>query len=385
MDMVWRTMTLLLLPLLAATVACTSPHHPSSGHAAAAVDSAAVADSLLRVKADSAVRALTPEQRAGMLLMPAMFTRHDAPTLRQLRHYALDIHAGGIVLLRGDTLSARIIADTLRSMGRADMILSIDAEWGLGMRLEDAPSYPVNGELSTYASEKLMRSYGSRVAQQCRRLGITMVLGPVVDVVPEGGQSIMSRRSFGADPARVARLASAYARALEEGGVISVAKHFPGHGSVPEDSHRTLPVLHKSLHLMMSQDLLPFRIYVEGGMSGIMVGHIAVPAVDPDIQPAAVSAAVITDLLRNDMKFRGLILTDALNMGGAEGAPAWKAVAAGADLVLAPADTDAARRDILAAIERGDLTQADVDGHCRRIFYYIYKLRSPHRCPNPSR
>ena len=384
MDMVWRTMTLLLLPLLAATVACSSPHHPSSGHAAAAVDSAAVADSLLRVKADSAVRALTPEQRAGMLLMPAMFTRHDTPTLRQLRHYALDIHAGGIVLLRGDTLSARIIADTLRSLGRADMILSIDAEWGLGMRLEDAPSYPVNGELSTYASEKLMRSYGSRVAQQCRRLGITMVLGPVVDVVPEGRQSIMSRRSFGADPARVARLASAYALALEEGGVISVAKHFPGHGSVPEDSHRTLPVLHKSLHLMMSQDLLPFRIYVEGGMSGIMVGHIAVPAVDPDIQPAAVSAAVITDLLRNDMKFQGLILTDALNMGGAEGAPAWKAVAAGADLVLAPSDTDAARRDILAAIERGDLTQAEVDGHCRRIFYYIYKLRSP-RSPNPPR
>lgn len=259
------------------------------------------ADSLARRGADSAVRALTPRQRCGMLLMPSIFARADAPTLAQLRDYALREYVGGVVLLRGDTASVRVLTDSLRRWGREDMLVAIDAEWGLGMRLSDAPVYPKSRELGRTATAQAMYDYGLSIAGQCRRLGINMVLGPVADVVPGDIRTYMSARSLGGDPDSVAMLVCAYARGLEGGGVISVAKHFPGHGAVRTDSHKSLPVIYKSLHSLEEEDLLPFRRYVEAGLSGVMIGHMAVAAVDGARRSAAVSEAVMTELLRGEI------------------------------------------------------------------------------------
>lgn len=321
--------------------------------------------------ADSVCAAMTLRQKVAQLFMPAVYASADYWTLRQIREYA-DSCVGGIVLLKGDSKSASEVADSMRLYNEVDPFVAIDAEWGLAMRLVDAPEFPANNVISPAADDRLMYDYGSELARECRLLGINMVLGPVVDVSVPGG--FMNRRSFGNDPVRVADLAIAYARGLEDGDVISVAKHFPGHGSVTADSHRRKGVIERSLNEMDSVDLYPFRRWIEQRLSGVMVGHLAVPSIDSEMRPAAVSHTVITDLLRDDLGFSGLVLTDALNMRGAEGYGALDAVRAGADIIVAPDGTFDEMRSIVRAVNDGTLSEQTLDGHVRRILFYKYLL-----------
>lgn len=319
--------------------------------------------------ADSVASTLTMRQKVAQLFMPALFARNDYWTLRQLQEYA-DSCIGGVILLKGDISGAKALIDSMALWAQVPSFIAIDAEWGLAMRLVDAPEFPANGRLSQGVDDQLMYDYGNELARECRVLGINMVLGPVVDVSSPG--SFMSMRSFGDDPKRVADLAIAYARGLEDGDVISVAKHFPGHGSVMADSHKQKGVIERSLNEMDSVDIYPFRQWVEQRLTGIMVGHLAVPSVDPDMLPAAVSPAVINDLLRKDLDFKGLVLTDALNMKGVEGHGAEEAIGAGADIVIAPSDTYQAISQILAQIDEGKLDPAIIDEHVRQVLFYKY-------------
>lgn len=324
--------------------------------------------------ADSLLREMTLEERVGQCFMPAIYASGDPYTMRRLREYIDSLHVGGVVLLKGDLESAARMAR--EGLGeRIPLFMAIDAEWGLGMRLKDAPDFPRNGRLSPKADEELLFEYGSEVARECRRVGINMVLGPVIDV-SENPRGVIGSRSFGGDPERVADLGVAYARGLESGRVISVAKHFPGHGSPGGDSHRGKQVIVRSLHHLDSIDLYPFRSYIDSGLTGVMVGHLAVPAIDPESLPAAVSPVVIGDLLRGELGFTGLVLTDALNMGGAEGHKAASALRAGADIVVAPADT---RREIETVLERvisGAMPVEVIDDRCRRILFYKWLVRA---------
>ena len=325
--------------------------------------------------ADSVLRNMTLEQRVGQLFMPAIYTSDDAYTMRLLHSYINDMHVGGVVLLKGNLNSAAAMSAAGASAD-VPLFISIDAEWGLGMRLKDAPDFPRNGRISKQADEELLYDYGREVARECRRVGINMVLGPVIDVV-ENPKGVIGSRSFGGDPERVANLGVAYARGLESGGVVSVAKHFPGHGSPRGDSHRELPMISRSLHTLDSIDLHPFRSYVDAGLSGVMVGHLAVPAIDPQRRPAAVSEIVINELLRGELGFSGLVLTDALNMGGVDGYGAAAAIAAGADIVVAPKDTQSEIADVLSKLKTnssgnqklGEINEAVINDRCRRILF----------------
>lgn len=322
-----------------------------------------------RAKADSLAATLTLRQKVAQLFMPALYASDDYWTLRQLREYA-DSTIGGIVLLKGDIAGAKALADTMCRYSRVAPFMAIDAEWGLAMRLVDAPEFPDNSSLNPGVDDQLMYDYGHELARECRQIGINMVLGPVVDVsVPNG---FMRRRSFGADPHRVADLAIAYARGLEDGDVISVAKHFPGHGSVSADSHKRTGVIDRSLNEMDSIDLYPFRRWVEQRLSAVMVGHLAVPSIDPAMLPAAVSPTVITDLLRDDLGFSGLVLTDAINMKGASGYGAVDAFRAGADIVLVPEDTFKEIGRVVQAVEEGALDEAVIDAALRRVLFHKY-------------
>jgi beta-glucosidase-like glycosyl hydrolase len=319
--------------------------------------------------ADSVCATLTLRQKVAQLFMPAIYASDDIWTLRQIRQYA-DSCIGGVVLLKGDSGSAAAIADTIQSRGKVHSFIAIDAEWGLAMRLADAPEFPANNAISDKADEQLLYDYGRELARECRLIGINMVLGPVVDVsVPN---SFMRRRSFGENPQRVADLALAYARGLEDGDVVSVAKHFPGHGSVSSDSHKRKGVIERSLNEMDSVDLYPFRRWVEQRLTGIMVGHLAVPSIDSEMRPAAVSRTVITDLLRDDLGFSGLILTDALNMKGAEGYGSTDAIWAGADIVVAPDDTFREVADVVKAVEEGVISREEIDRRVRKILFYKF-------------
>lgn len=319
--------------------------------------------------ADSVTSTLSLRQKIAQLFMPALFASADYWTLRQVKEYA-DSCVGGIMLLKGDVEGAGCLIDTFADHSALGPIVAIDAEWGLSMRLAGAPWFPSAPEISPEADDQLMYDYGREVARECRALGINMVLGPVVDVAVPG--SFMRKRALGGDARRVADLSLAYARGLEDGNVISVAKHFPGHGSVSEDSHKQKGVIARSFHEMDSVDLYPFRRWVAQKLTGIMVGHLAVPAIDSEMLPAAVSYTVITDLLRNDLEFRGLILTDAINMKGAEGYGSVDALRAGADIVLAPADTPREIESVLESVNIGILTEEAINAKVRNILFHKY-------------
>lgn len=321
--------------------------------------------------ADSVSAQMSVERMAAQLLMPAVYASDDYWTIRRIAEYA-DMGVGGIVLLKGDIKGAAAVADSLLKFGDIPPFVAIDAEWGLAMRLSDAPEFPDNCSIAPDVDEETMYSYGRELARECRLIGVNMVLGPVLDVADNGGR--MRRRSFGGDPGRVADLGIAYARGIEDGNVVSVAKHFPGLGSVAVDSHKSKGVVERSLQKMDSVDLYPFRRWVEQRLTGVMVGHLAVPSIDSRMLPAAVSPTVINGLLRNELGFRGLVITDAMNMGGASGYGSDMALKAGADIMLAPVDTKKEIDRIAEAVKRGEVSPGMLRERVRRILFYKYMV-----------
>lgn len=328
---------------------------------------------------DSVCGSMDERQRVGQLFMPAIYARTTGPDLVALKDYMNRLHVGGVILLKGDISAAAELVDTMLRMDCVNPFVAIDAEWGLAMRLKDAPRFPMNGRLGLDVDENRMYEYGREIAEECRRIGINMVLGPVLDVARQG--SFIGRRSFGSDRMRVADLGVAYARGLEDGNVISVAKHFPGHGGVGSDSHKGLPVIYRSLNQLDSVDLYPFRRYVESGLTGVMIGHLYVPALDYDKRPAGASRTVVTDLLRDGMRFNRLVLTDAWSMEGAAGFDVVESLRAGVDIVLAPVQTGEAIESVLGALRRGELSRKEIDDKVKRIlmFKYLFSIHDQRR------
>lgn len=325
---------------------------------------------------DSVMQMMTLEEMVGQLFMPASYASSDYFTIKQLVKYAADNHVGGIVFLKGDIVSQKTLSDTLRSFSDIPMFIAIDAEWGLGMRLRDAPVYPMNGRLSKLNDEQLMYEYGHEVARQSREIGINMILGPVLDVVDKSVKNAIGNRSFGDNPHKVAELAVAYARGMEDGNVMSVGKHFPGHGSATGDSHYVLPKVYRDKVNLDSIDFFPFRVYSDAGLSAIMVGHLYVPSIDEIERSSAISPVVTTDYLKNKIGFEGLVLTDAINMKGATGSNqlGLQALIAGADIVLAPENTSQEIRNVIDAVLKGELSIDSIKNKCRRILMYKYRF-----------
>lgn len=311
------------------------------------------------------------EEMVGQLLMPSVYARLDWETVEKVKGYIRDCHVGGLLLLKGDLESAGALTDTLQSLSPVGAFVAIDAEWGLRMRLMGAPSFPDNASLGGAADDQLLFDYGREMARECRQIGVSMLLGPVADVVSGG---FMGRRSFGDDPKRVADFSLAYTRGVEAGGVLAVAKHFPGHGGAEGDSHKRLAVNLRDRSQLDSLDLLPFRSLVEGGLSAVMIGHISVPELDSTMRPAAVSPEIMQKELRGRMGFRGLIVTDALNMSGADGYDAVDAVLAGADIVLAPHNTPKEFSGLMEAVKTGRLLGKVLVDRVRRVLFYKYQV-----------
>ena len=328
--------------------------------------------------ADSVMTCMTLEEMAGQLIMPASLTRTDEATIRRLESYISDYKVGGIAFHKGDTLSMRRISGRLQELSNVPLFIAIDAETGLGMRLEGATSYPANYRLAGM-SEDWMYEYGNSVGEECSKFGINMVFGPVLDVA-YGPDSYVYRRSYGSDPVRVAELGIAYARGVVDAGIVPVGKHFPGHGHTSTDSHSSLPVITLSADEFRRVDLAPFVRYVNSGFPALMTAHVAVPSFGGDTVPADLSSFFITDLLRKEFGFDGLIVSDALNMSafkdhvpGGE-SPGVSAILAGVDILLAPLDTRQSVDEIIDAVRTGVLPVATLRQHCHRVLFRKYLL-----------
>lgn len=327
--------------------------------------------------ADAVVAAMDTSELAGQLVMPASYASADAATLSRMRRYIADDKIGGVVWLRGDTASMRILADSLGSHSRWPLFMAIDAEWGLAMRLEGTREYPKNYRLS-HLQDDTLYDYGRDIGMDARRLGLNVVLAPVLDV-SAGQSSVMFARSYGDDPQTVADKGCSFARGLADAGVIPVAKHFPGLGATREDSHRTLPVVADSRATIEGRDLAPFRQFVNLHLGGVMIGHVSMPAIDSIIRPATFSPVVVKDLLRDSMRFDGLVFSDGMNMKALDDASDEKdssryvkALKAGADILIAPLDTDKALAEIRRGIATGELPLSEVREKVRRIMFYKY-------------
>ena len=319
--------------------------------------------------ADSVMATMTDREKAAQLVMPAVYSRTGEYEMEQIRKYAASLRVGGLILLQGNLQEARSVADSLASWSRIVPFVAIDGEWGLFMRLSDAPRFPSNRRISRDATENDLYDYGYEMARECRSAGINMLLGPVVDVLGTSTpQSGLCYRSFGSDPERTARMGVAYARGVEDGNVISVAKHFPGHGRATSDSHHRLPVIRASRSALDTTDLVPFRRYSEAGLSAVMTGHLSVPAIDAYGRTATVSATILGKGVSMELGFNGLVITDAMNMSAVDGFSPADAIKAGADIVLAPAATSSAIDQI------AKLDQATLADRCRRVLMRKYLL-----------
>lgn len=325
---------------------------------------------------DSVYKSMDLEERVGQLIMPIIYPRigDKASLLRRMQEEKW----GGILFQKGFLADQRELTESLQATSRIPLLIALDGEWGLYMRLKDAPRYPRSKGLGTTGDMELIRAYGAEVARQCQLMGIHINFAPVVDVNINPQNPVIGTRSFGDSPELVARCAVAYGQGLESGGVLSVAKHFPGHGDTSEDSHKTLPTVSASRERMQRVELYPFRAYRDAGLGGVMTAHLRVPAYDTTGRPASLSRLITTDLLRKEMRFKGLVITDALEMRGAQvsegNSVALEAFKAGNDLLLGPSQPLEARNTILQALRSGEVKETEVEEKCRRILAFKYAL-----------
>lgn len=327
---------------------------------------------------DSVFASLSPEARIGQLIVAAVTPRSNDATHDLVKRLVAQNLVGGLIYENSTIAEQAEVTNLAQSLASVPLMITIDGEWGLGMRLKEVPNFQRNLILGALNDDMLLYEYGREVARQCRRMGIQVNFAPVLDVNDNPLNPVIGDRSFGESPELVARHAIAFARGLEDGGVMAVGKHFPGHGNSSEDSHKTLPVINKTLQEINTCELVPFRKFIDAGLSGILTAHLLVPSIDGGKAPTSLSHECIGTLLRNEMDFNGLIFTDALNMKGAtqmlKGSPCVNALLAGNDVLLMPDNVTDEIAAIKAAIASGKVSQSMIDERCKKILRYKYAL-----------
>ena len=315
------------------------------------------------------------EDKAAQLVMVRAFGQYRSPRsaeYRDLLAEVRDLRVGGVVVFDSDLESIPPLLNALQDAAPVPLLVASDLERGLGFRVRRGPvSFPHAMAVGATGSEAMARFVGEVTAREGRALGIHWVFAPVADVNNNPRNPIVNVRSFGEDPGLVARMVQAYVEGARAGGMLSTVKHFPGHGDTAVDSHVALPSIDADRERLEAVELVPFRAAVDAGVDSVMIGHIAVPALDPTGTAATLSPALTGSLLRGELGFDGLIVTDALEMDGLK--PAWaggaavRAVAAGADVVLLPADTRVAIQSLVRAVAEGQLTEERLEDSVRRI------------------
>lgn len=319
---------------------------------------------------------MTLEEKVGQMIairVNGVFLAADSESMNHLEFLVRDLGAGGAVFFAGQVFETAWLANHLQRQAAVPLLLSSDYEQGAAFRVEGATPFPPLMALGAADSEELAYQMGRITAVEGRAMGIHQALAPVADVNVNPLNPIINTRSVGEDPEQVARLTRAFVLGCQGHGMACTAKHYPGHGDTEVDTHLNLAVLTVGRNRLEQVELWPFRRLVEAGVMSVMTGHLAVPAIDPDAgRPATLSPVLLTEFLRREMRFRGLIVTDAMDMGGITtllppGEAAVRAVEAGADMLLLPADPREAARALAEAARAGRIPGHRVDASVRRI------------------
>ena len=338
---------------------------------------------------DSVFDSMTLSEKIGQLFM--VTADPGSSSGDKILNYIHDQKIGGILFSKGSLEDQAQSTNLYQQSSRIPLLISLDGEWGLSMRLENTPRFPKNMMLGAITDNHLIQLYGAEVGRECRELGIRINFAPVLDVNSNPDNPVIGNRSFGEDPQLVSEKSIAYSKGLESNQVMAVGKHFPGHGDTSEDSHKTLPVVNYSQKHLESVELVPFVQFIQEGFSGIMTGHLSVPALDnassqsigarralPLPLPASLSPKITGRLLRIDLKFKGLTFTDALAMKGAT-LPAKKsncvqALVAGNDILLNPAKVVSEFNEVKKAVNLGIINVSTIEERCLKVLKYKYIL-----------
>ncbi len=321
---------------------------------------------------------LNDNERLAQLIMPIVYPSKDKSKIALQVNRVKQYNWGGVLYQKGLLAEQVRMNNQIQAVAKVPLLIALDGEWGLYMRLKDAPRFPRNLGLGLQKDKQLIYNYGREVARQCRLMGIHINFAPDVDVNINPHNPVIGTRSFGENPKTVSAYALAYAEGLEDGGVLSVAKHFPGHGDTSQDSHKTLPTVSASKARMNKVELAPFRAYIKKGLGGIMTAHLKVPAYESENIPSSLSYNICTELLQEQMKFKGLIFTDGLEMQGvlANGARGIgvKAILAGNDMLLGPKNPMQMLSELKSALQGGILPYSLVEEKVKKILAYKWRL-----------
>lgn len=334
----------------------------------------AQAQDFLKVKspwADSVFARMPLEQRIGQLIMVTAYAEQAANEqviLSQIEKAEI----GGILFLKTTPQRLFELGQIYQKASKVPLFIGLDGENGLSFRLSDSPVYPHKIALGAIRNDSILYQMGREIGQQCRMLGINLNFGPVADINSNIDNPVINYRSFGTDPKNVSRKSILLAKGMQDERIIVSAKHFPGHGDTSLDSHYDLPIINHNYQRIDSLELIPFRDIINAGINGIMTAHIALPKIDTSGVAATLSKIIIQNILRDSLQFKGIVFSDAMNMKGVlhnstETEAIVRALQAGVDVVEFVTDPVKAIEAIRLAIEKGELTQAQIDEKCLKV------------------
>lgn len=327
---------------------------------------------------DSVLNSLTTEERVAQLIWIAAFSNRDLGYDVDLSNQIKKTGIGGVIFFQGQAEKQAQMINYFRQISKVPPIIVTDGEWGIGMRLDGVEKFPYQMTLGAIQNDSLIYKMGKAVAAQFRRAGVQINLAPVADVINNPRNPVINFRSFGEDPENTGQKALMYMKGLQDNGIISVAKHFPGHGDSEIDSHIDLPVIRHSRTRLDTVELYPFRSLINAGVTGIMPGHLSVPSIDSTLNlPSTLSYPVLSQLLKNELSFKGLVISDAMNMGGVtkysvQGEAEVMALKAGMDVLEYVTNPEKTIKTIIERIDKGEILLATINEKCRKVLAAKY-------------
>jgi beta-glucosidase-like glycosyl hydrolase/CubicO group peptidase (beta-lactamase class C family) len=336
---------------------------------------------------DSVYNSLTMDQRVAQLICMRA-NQPDKPFYEDVAKYIKKYNIGGVCFFRAEAEAQVKQTNDWQAIAQTPLMVAIDAEWGLAMRVKNTIAYPYQMTLGAVNDNELIYRMGVQIAEQCQRMGIHVNFAPVADVNSNAANPIIGMRSFGENPQTVGEKATSYALGMQSKGLITSMKHFPGHGNTATDSHLTLPTVTRTMEEVQDIELAPFRYMIENGVNGAMVGHLYFPAIEKvKNTSSSLSYGVVTELLKEDMGFEGLIFTDGLDMKGVsetvrQDSVPYVSFMAGNDVLILPTNVPFAIKTIKAAAERDPRAAARLEESCKKILRYKYRAGLNHYKPS---
>ena len=336
--------------------------------------------SLQKVWVDSTYNSLSLKQKIGQLYMVQVFSNQDETSMKAILNQIKKYHIGGLIYSRGGPVRQVLLNNKLQAVSKVPLLIGMDAEWGLNMRLDSTFAFPWNMTLGAVKDLDLIRQTGKHIGEHCKRIGVHFNFAPVVDINTNPKNPIIGVRSFGEQKEVVTSHSLALMEGMQSSGIMANAKHFPGHGDTDSDSHKTLPTISFTKERIDSLELFPYKSLFSKGLSSVMVAHLNVPSLDDRSNyPSSLSYPIVTELLKKRLGFKGLIFTDALDMKGVSnfsnsGKVDLQAFLAGNDVILMSLNVGQGIRTLEKAVKSGDISRERLAHSVKKILSAKYKV-----------